>query len=367
VVDDDEVKIFEKVFGYNVLGLRVAKAQCPPDGQEGKHVGSQEGATLGVMHGTLEITREGIDKLPPELRLGPWSKPAVYDTICRFNLVEKSIRVSVKFDYKWERGDKYSTSYSEDSGYYGMDIHFSVNYIEGDNSLTFADAHDVFQLEDFAKGNFCKKIGYLCCKTNSTRRILGMAAGNRGRYDAVASTASPLDLPYNSKMPSACGPGAVKYSLHPPASRKPPPPGGLLPPGSLDHVASRALLKTEIMDSKNEEWDFDFRIQYATAACCVGPIRAVEDPTILWNETKSVPVVMGKLRIRTGVPDKSALFALLPDANYQSLKFSPWNSPHDHRPLGHVGRCRRYCYHRHSKERFEMFGMAPVKCPFAHV
>jgi len=364
-VDEDEAKIFEKVFGYNVMGLRTAKAQCLPDGQAGKHVGSQEGATLGLMHGTLEITQDGIDKLPAELRLGPWARPGVYETICRFNLVEKSFRVSMKFNYNWERGDKYSTSYNEDAGYYGMDIHLSATYIEGDNTLTFADAHDVYQLENFAKGSICAKIGYLLCKTNSTRRVLGASLANRKRYDAVASTASAMDMPYNSKMPSACGPAAVKYSLIPP--RKPGPPGGPIPKGTLDHEASRALLKKQVMEEKIEEWDFDFRIQYATAQCCPGPIRAAEDPTLLWNESISVPVVMGKLRIKTGVPDKSVLFALCPDSNYPNLKFSPWNSPHEHRPLGHVGRCRRYCYHRHSKERFKIFGLAPVKCPFAHV
>jgi len=363
VVDADEIKAFEGVFAYNLVGLRAAKAQCPPDGAAGKHVGSQEGAQLALMHGTLEITQEGIDKLPPELRLGPWSKPGVYETVCRFNLFEKSFRVSMKFNYEFERGDKYSTSYSPESGYFGMDIHMSATYLEGDNTLTFADAYDVYQLEDFVKGNICKKLGYLCCKTNSTVRVLGLSAANRKRYDAVASVASAMDMPYNSKMASACGPAAVRYSLIPP--RKPGPPGAPLPRGTLDHEASRKLLRDEVVEDKNNEWEFDFRMQLATAACCPGPIRAVEDPTLLWNETKSEPIVLGKLRIKTGVPDKSAFFALAPDAGAPTMKFSPWNSPHEHRPLGNVGRCRRYVYHRHADARIKEFGLAPVTCPFA--
>lgn len=364
VVDDDEVKTFEGVFNNTLVGLRQVKSQCPPDGAKGKHVGSQEGALLGLMHGTLEITQEGIDQLPPELRLGPWAKPGIYDAVCRFNLFEKSFRVSMKFDYNWPRGDKYSTSYGEDSGYYGMDIAFSATYLEGDNRLTFADANDVYQLNSFAQGNVCTKLGYLCCQTNSLMRVLGLAAANRKHYNNVASVASALDVTYNSKMASACGPAAVKYSLVPP--RKPPPPAGPLPRGTLDHEASRKLFQTSVLEEKNDEFDFDFRMQIATAECCPGPIRACEDPTLLWNESKSVPIVLGKLRIKTGVPDKSVFFALAPDEGSQTMKYSPWNSPYDHRPLGSVGRCRRFVYHRHADARIKAFGSAPVKCPFAH-
>jgi len=269
----------------------------------------------------------------------------------------------MKFNYEWERGDKYSTSYGQDSGYYGMDIHMSATYLDGDNTLTFADAYDVYHLEDFVKGNICKKLGYLFCKTNATKRVLGLSAANRNRYDAVSSVASAMDMPYNSKMASACGPAAVKYSLMPP--RKHATDGTPLPKGTLDHEASRAILKKQVMEEKTEEWDFDFRMQIATASCCPGPIRACEDPTLLWNETKSVPVVLGKLRIKTDAPDKSVFWALAPDAGCQTMKFSPWNSPHDHRPLGNVGRCRRYVYHRHANARIKEFGLAPVKCPFA--
>jgi hypothetical protein len=269
----------------------------------------------------------------------------------------------MKINYEWERGDKYSTSYNQEAGYYGMDFHLSATYIEGDNTLTFADAYDVYQLEDFVKGNFCKKIGYLCCKTNSTMRILGASAANRKRYDAVATVASALDMPYNSKMPSACGPACVKYSLIPP--RKPGAPGAPVAKGTLDHEVSRGCLKKQVVEDKTDEWDFDFRIQIGTKDVCPGPIRAVEDPTRNWNEQRSVPITMGRLRLKTGVPDRSVFFALAPDAGSQTTKFSPWNSPYDHRPLGNVGRCRRYVYHRHAAARIKEFNLAPVKCPFA--
>lgn len=364
VVDEDEGKQFEEIFRNNLIGLRQAKSQHPPDGAKGKHVGSQEGSTLGLMHGTLEITQEGIDQLPPELRLGPWAKPGIYEAVCRFTLFEKAFRVAMKFDYQWQKGDKYTTSYNEEAGYYGMDILLSGTYREGDNTLTFADALDLAQLQNFVNGNICKKLAFFCCQTNSLLRVLGLAADNRKHYDQYATVASALQMRYNSKMASACGPAAVKYSLIPPGAL-PAPNGEKLPRGTMEHELSRKIFKEEVMEGKHGEFDFDFRMQIATENCCPGPIRACEDPTTLWNESKSVPIVLGKLRLKTNVPDKSVFFALAPEEAYKTTKFASWNAPHDHRPLGNVGRCRRFVYHRHADARIKEFGLPPVKCPFA--
>lgn len=362
VIDTDEVKQFEGIFRFNMEGLREAKAQCPPDGAKGKHVGSQEGPMLALMHGTLEITQEGIDQLPPELRLGPWAKPGVFDAMVRFSLLEKLFRMAVKFDFNWNKGDKYCTSYNEENGYYGMDILTTAIYLEGDNTSPFADAYDVMQLQSFAKGNICTKLGILCCRTNSAMRVLGTTQTNRKRYDRVATVASALDMTYSSKMACACGPACVKYSFVPP--RTLPAAGEPAPKGTVDHELSRKLVTEEVMEEKNGEFEFDFRIQIATAAVCPGPIRACEDSTLLWNEAKSKPIVMGKLRLKTAVPDKSVFFQLTPDA--PTTKFAPWNVPHEHRPLGNMARARRYVYHRHAEARIKEFAVAPVKCPFAH-
>jgi len=365
VIDKDEAKAFEKVLNFNMADVRRIRDHGPPDGQEGKCIGSQEGAQLALLYGTLEITQAGIDKLPPELRIGPWSKPAIYDCVTRFNLFEKSYRVSLKFNYDFERPDKYACSYDASQGYWGMDIHFSATYIEGDNTLTFENAHDVYALEDFVKGNCCTKMGWFCCRTNAISRILKATSANRDKYDHVRTIQSALNMPYNSKMPSACGPAAVKYSLL--SNRKqhtdagPPMPAGL-----QDHQISRQLMKQQILDEKVEDYMFDFRMQIATADSVVGPIRAVEDPTLNWNEQTSVPIELGKLRLLPKSHERN-VFALALEEDAPTIKFSPWNSPPDHRPLGNVGRCRRYVYHRHSAARVKAFNLQAPKCPFANV
>jgi len=363
VIDKDEAKTFEKVLGANVADVRHIRDKCPPDGPEGKCVGSQEGANLAILWGTLEITQEGIDQLPPELRIGPWAKPAVYDAVCRFNLFEKSYRLSMKINYDFERKDKYACSYDAASGYYGMDIHFSATYIEGDNSLTFENSHDVLALDEFGKGGICTKLGLLCCKTNPMLRILKATVANRDRYDHTLTIQSALNMPYNSKMPSACGEAAVKYSLV--NNRKQcTDPGPHRPHDLLDHEISRNVLKQQLADEKVDDYYFDFRMQIATQNSVVGPIRAVEDPTLNWNEQTSVPVVLGRLKLLPRSHEKH-VFALAPDEDALTLKFSPWNSPPEHRPLGNVGRCRRFVYHRHAAARERAFNLAPPVCPFA--
>ena len=86
----------------------------------------------------------------------------------------------------------------------------------------------------------------------------------------------------------------------------------------------------------------DFLVQGQTSPW----IMPVEDPTVVWDETKSPPIPVATLRIPPQEFDTPAVREF--DEN---LSFSPWHALTIHRPLGGINRCRRKVYDALSAER----------------
>jgi hypothetical protein len=65
-----------------------------------------------------------------------------------------------------------------------------------------------------------------------------------------------------------------------------------------------------------------------------GKDMPIEDYSIAWGETRSVPVRVGRLLI----PAQSIGESFSPQ---EDLSFSPWNMTYDLRPLGSLNRARK--------------------------
>lgn len=63
----------------------------------------------------------------------------------------------------------------------------------------------------------------------------------------------------------------------------------------------------------------------------------IEDYSIAWSETRSVPVRVGRLLIPAQSIGESF-------DRQEDLRFSPWNTTYDLRPLGSLNRARRVIY-----------------------
>lgn len=88
---------------------------------------------------------------------------------------------------------------------------------------------------------------------------------------------------------------------------------------------------------------FDFLVQRQTDAVQM----PVEDPTVVWDETQSVPVKVATLRI----PGKQDVLSDARHSYCENLSFSPWNSVAEHRPLGSINRLRLTAYSGISNKR----------------
>ena len=139
--------------------------------------------------------------------------------------------------------------------------------------------------------------------------------------------ANPLELQYYSNVPFLLGDGqAVQYSLKPVQRGR----------TRIPVKPSRNYLREAIARTlATQEWEMEFMVQVQT-----DPFRMpLEDATVKWPERLSpyVPVARLTLRRQRFESDEQLAFA-------DVLRYNPWHSLREHRPLGNNNRARRRIY-----------------------
>jgi hypothetical protein len=139
--------------------------------------------------------------------------------------------------------------------------------------------------------------------------------------------ANPLEVQYYSNVPFLLGEGrAVQYSVKPrlrPRTRIPTHPG--------ENYLRDAMTRT----LATGDWEMDFMVQVQT-----DPHRMpVEDATVKWPERLSRYVPVATLRLPAQRFDSDAQLGFA-----DVLRYNPWHSLPEHRPLGNSNRARRRMY-----------------------
>ena len=158
--------------------------------------------------------------------------------------------------------------------------------------------------------------------------------------------ASPKDNPLNTFFwgvaPFRLGDLAVKYLIRPSHPR-------LVDKRELRKRLSKDYLKPLIRQHvENRDADYEFYVQKRVLDGRERREMPIEDYSIAWDEQKSVPVHVGRLRI----PQQRLDDAL--DREGEHMVFSPWNTTRDFRPLGSLNRARRHVYGMSAGRRHEM-------------
>jgi hypothetical protein len=139
--------------------------------------------------------------------------------------------------------------------------------------------------------------------------------------------ANPLEVQYYSNVPFLLGEGqAVQYSLKPlsPARSR-------IPAHPSENYLREAMVKT--LDQG--DWSFDFMVQVQT-----DPHRMpIEDATVKWPERLSPYVPVAQVRLPAQRFDSDAQLAFA-----DVLRYNPWHSLPEHKPLGNSNRARRRMY-----------------------
>jgi hypothetical protein len=149
--------------------------------------------------------------------------------------------------------------------------------------------------------------------------------------------ANPLEVQYYSNVPFLLGPDqAVEYSLKPVRrgrSRIPVHPG--------ENYLRDAMVST----LARGDWEMDFMVQVQT-----DPHRMpVEDATVKWPERLSPYLPVARLRLPAQRFDSDAQLAFA-----DVLRYNPWHSLPEHRPLGNSNRARRRMYEELAELRQSM-------------
>ena len=151
----------------------------------------------------------------------------------------------------------------------------------------------------------------------------------QGLYAFTA--ASPLQVGYDSCVPSLLGEGqAVRYLFVP----RP-----VVPPHHRLRVPLRPgpdyLREAMITTLTSREIMFDLLVQRQT-----DPVTMpVEHAGVVWSKRHSIPVRVASLRLPVQTFDAAEQLGLA-----DTLRFNPWHSLPEHRPLGNQNRARRMIY-----------------------
>ena len=139
--------------------------------------------------------------------------------------------------------------------------------------------------------------------------------------------ANPLEVQYYSNVPFLLGAGqAVQYSLKPCLPGRTP-----IPARPAENYLRDAMIRT--LDAG--PWTFDFMVQVQTDQFRM----PIEDATVKWPEGLSpyIPVAQLRLPAQRFDSDEQLAFA-------DVLRYNPWHSLAEHKPLGNSNRARRQMY-----------------------
>jgi hypothetical protein len=156
--------------------------------------------------------------------------------------------------------------------------------------------------------------------------------------------ALPKDDPLNTNFwgvaPFRLGDIAVKYLIRPSKAEPTHLPRN---PGD-DYLKNLVKLHIEQRDA-----GFEFFLQKRLLDGNEKRNMPIEDYSVTWDETQSVPVRVGRLRIPAQELDDA-----FDQEHGERLTFSPWNTTGDFRPLGSLNRARRIVYEVSSRKRQEI-------------
>jgi hypothetical protein len=275
--------------------------------------GKTERAAHPKMHGCVKA-QFIVDALPPDLCVGVFKEPKVYDAYVRFSNASSVSQHDKKKDIR------------------GMAI--KLLGVSGDKILddTIEPESQDFLLisyPSFISKGVKEFHGVVNALTKGKLTLLFFLLRNFSTFRRVMRSSQACDnvlaIPYWSTTPYLFGAGrAVKYHVQPvqPETRN----------TASDKANDSFLRKNMVADLSSDDIYFDFYVQFQE-----DPVKMpIEDATVEWTSpfVKLATIKIHKQDFDTEEQDKMG----------NGLSYSPWHSLPDHRPLGGLNRARREIY-----------------------
>jgi len=268
--------------------------------------------------------------LPAGLRVGYAQPGAAYPAAVRFSNAEGRIRSDHEPDL---RGAALRVTVSPDEQHDLLMTNAPVSH-----------ARDARQFAEFAVATAGGGVGryaglvrlvFVIGPVETIRMVRNVLAG-RTRITSVATET------YWSRIPVAWGDTAVQYLLRPwPGTPVADPPR----PGDPDFLTREMTDRLALADVRFELCVQRFRDPRSTP---------IEDAAVDWRSPAAPPEPIAVLTIRRGSADTTAV---------HGLRFNPWNTTADFRPLGNLNRVRKAAYDASAahRDRMRWFTEVPVR------
>jgi hypothetical protein len=280
------------------------------------------------MHGLVEAEFIVHNDLPDAYKIGVFSQATTFKTWVRFSNANSAVQEDIKRDIRGIAikltqvlGEKLSqeTDCSDNQDF----LLISTDTFLCDNIQTFDAMVKAFQ------GSLWQKIVFFVTNPSVVWKLL----------TSFKVFANPLQIRYFSCTPYLLGQQAVKYCVTPVSQTID------AVPGSPDSNFLRTAMKQQLQTAPVE---FVFGIQLQTDPKSM----PIEDASVLWKETASSFFPVATLRIPMQNFDTQAR-----NQQGENMRYSPWHSLAEHRPLGSINRARRLVYHAISELRRRVNGV----------
>lgn len=156
--------------------------------------------------------------------------------------------------------------------------------------------------------------------------------------------ANPIEIQYYSNVPFLLGDHqAVQYSLKPVRKGR-----TRIPVRPTDDYLREAMVRT----LSAGDWEMDFMVQVQKDP----HLMPIEDATVKWPERLSPYIPVARLRLFQQRFDSEEQLAFA-----DVLRYNPWHSTPEHKPLGNSNRARRRMYAELAELRQQMNQVAHVE------
>jgi hypothetical protein len=323
MIDDDHERNEEQLAASI---LRVTREKMERDYVPGATRRDAHPKHLGLLKGVFAVE----PNLPPELSVGLFSEPRVYDAWVRSSSASGTPQSDAIADVRGLAikllevgGEKIPDSDEPNTQDFVL---LSMPAMPLGTVKLFHDA--IYYSLKWSRALFLAKM----VLTGQSRVLKGLAAARQHQ-------ASPLEIRYWSTTPYAFGPDrAVKYSLLPTSGTP-----TALPPTLTEHYLTQAMEGRLASDAVT----FDFAVQLR------GPGMPLADAAPRWDETVSPFRKVASLTIPAQVFRTDER-----DGLAEALSFSPAHARVEHRPLGSINRARIRIYRALSDFRHQRRGLA---------
>jgi len=327
-VDVDEDAQIEGIIRFLVGKMkktyRAGSGSEVPDVFEDGH-----GLTTALLRGTLTIDDEDLAQLPDPLLVGLLEQGGEYPVVARFNVIDttQGVVMGPRLSIKLHVNDR------------DVDMVMAAFVPPPMPNFFIRDASDLLFVAGMP-GAILSPTGLTTAARLRGRNIRGFNA-----YAKKEITTGPFGTRYGTLLPYRLGDAASKWLLDPEQQNT------ISPPPDKHYAIHQAKAVEQWFTNGGSDISFRLSTQVATVQGTPGPIRAVEDGEIRWDEDRNPVYAVGRFHF-PAIELSEMIADFGPPHQWPNLlRFNIGNTLDEHTPLGQNNRVRMRLYEAHSNAR----------------